>query len=57
MDRECNLLYSHFRPFLVHVKNVNDKLKATLEEVKEEVYTENLPLELTDRIYHSYQQK
>lgn len=57
MDRECNLLYSHFRPFLVHVKNVNGKLKATLEEVKEEVYTENLPLELTDRIYHSYQQK
>ena len=34
--------------YLVHVKNVNGKLKETLEEVKEEDYTENLPLELTD---------
>ncbi|MGR7910818.1 S-layer homology domain-containing protein [Lysinibacillus capsici] len=34
--------------YLVHVKNVNGKLKVTLEEVKEDDYIENLPLDLSE---------
>ncbi len=34
--------------YLVHVKNVNGKLKVTLEQVQEGDYTENLPLDLSE---------
>lgn len=34
--------------YLVHVKNVNGKMKVTLENVQEVDYTENLPLDLRE---------